>query len=306
MPSESPVKAPHFWNESRAKLCHPAGSHDNRTKERSDAVAGRFWLSSRGDRDDHSARQRDAATGRSRARKASRANAGRPARAATSFVVCTLKPRREGSLVTQLDALLATIVIELAVGMPLLLATHWVEPRAWWRAALLLVAASLCTHPVAWQANVRWLSAWPFEWRALVIELAVTGSRNGRAGGRASAVAAACGRDGCADECRVVHPRTVAGTVVLTGRSATAINHHPLTSPLSASPHNPDHDTDHNRHADHCGRDGQRIEHIGFRSRDDVCVGVAGARFARHHFKKERSRERQPSRHALSPRLRPA
>ncbi len=74
---------------------------------------------------------------------------------------------------TQLDALLLTLVIELVVGMPLLLATRWVERRAWWRAALLLVAASLLTHPFAWRANVAWLSAWPFERRALVIELAV-------------------------------------------------------------------------------------------------------------------------------------
>jgi hypothetical protein len=75
--------------------------------------------------------------------------------------------------VTQLDALMATIAIEVAVGLPLLLATRWVERKDWWRAALALIAASLLTHPFAWKANVERLQAWPFEQRALVIELAV-------------------------------------------------------------------------------------------------------------------------------------
>jgi hypothetical protein len=81
--------------------------------------------------------------------------------------------------VTQLDALLLTLMIEVAVALPLLLATGWMGGKDWWRTALVLVAASLLTHPFAWKANVTWLSAWPFERRALVIELAVAAVETG-------------------------------------------------------------------------------------------------------------------------------
>src|SRR5690606_67494 len=74
---------------------------------------------------------------------------------------------------SQLSALILTLVLELAVAMPLALLTGWVDRASWRRLALLVVAASLLTHPLAWFVNTTFLGV-PFVWRATGIELGVS------------------------------------------------------------------------------------------------------------------------------------
>jgi hypothetical protein len=83
-------------------------------------------------------------------------------------------PSRDGRpvhLVSQLQALLLTLAIEVTVGI--LLLARWGGAVAWRRAALAAAGASLVTHPVAWWANTVGLTAWSFAVRAPVIEIAV-------------------------------------------------------------------------------------------------------------------------------------
>jgi hypothetical protein len=76
--------------------------------------------------------------------------------------------------VTQTHALLLTLGIEGVVGALLV--------RTWWnlrgatlgRAVVVILAASLLTHPFAWTANRQWLTALSFPVRATIIELSVT------------------------------------------------------------------------------------------------------------------------------------
>lgn len=74
---------------------------------------------------------------------------------------------------TQTEALALTLAIEVPVALAWLLAAGWLARRAWWRAALVVIAASLITHPLAWQANRVWLRSWSFWPRATVIEVGV-------------------------------------------------------------------------------------------------------------------------------------
>lgn len=75
---------------------------------------------------------------------------------------------------TQAQALVLTLAIEGVVGTLLL--------RAWWgfrgpsllRAGVVVLAASLLTHPFAWTANRQWLAWLSFPVRATIIELSVT------------------------------------------------------------------------------------------------------------------------------------
>lgn len=70
---------------------------------------------------------------------------------------------------TQAEALGLTLVVEAAVGATL---GRWLaRPR--WQVALTFVAASLCTHPLVWQANERLIGTLAFPARAAVLETAV-------------------------------------------------------------------------------------------------------------------------------------
>lgn len=66
-----------------------------------------------------------------------------------------------------------TVALELPVAFGWFALAGWLERRAWWRGALVVIAASLISHPLAWQANAVWLRGWPFAPRAAVIELTV-------------------------------------------------------------------------------------------------------------------------------------
>ncbi len=74
---------------------------------------------------------------------------------------------------TQPEALGLTVAIELPVAFAWFVLAGWLERSGWWRGALVVVAASLLSHPLAWRANEEWLRAWPFWSRAAVIEVAV-------------------------------------------------------------------------------------------------------------------------------------
>jgi hypothetical protein len=80
-------------------------------------------------------------------------------------------PSPDGRPVTQLQALILTVVIEVPVAI--LLVGQRGRAVAWHRSALAAAGASLVTHPIAWWANTAALAAWPFAARATVIELAV-------------------------------------------------------------------------------------------------------------------------------------
>jgi hypothetical protein len=75
--------------------------------------------------------------------------------------------------VTQLEALALTIGMELPVAFVWFRLAGWLPRDAWWRGVLVVVAVSLISHPLAWQANDRWLRAWSLWPRVTVIELAV-------------------------------------------------------------------------------------------------------------------------------------
>ncbi len=74
---------------------------------------------------------------------------------------------------TQLHALSLTLALEGAVG-GLLLRT-WIGWRghALLRGLLVVLAASLLTHPLAWHANRSWLAGLGFAQRAAIIEVSV-------------------------------------------------------------------------------------------------------------------------------------
>jgi len=74
---------------------------------------------------------------------------------------------------SQLEALGLTIAIEAIVALALLLGARWVPRAELGRTTAMVAAASLLSHPLAWQANTVWLRALPFAERAAVIELAV-------------------------------------------------------------------------------------------------------------------------------------
>lgn len=73
---------------------------------------------------------------------------------------------------SQLQALGLTLLLELPVVLLLARLLGW--PVAWKRLLLLASAASLLTHPFAWE-GLRWLRAWtPDFWpRAVVVEVAI-------------------------------------------------------------------------------------------------------------------------------------
>lgn len=72
---------------------------------------------------------------------------------------------------SQLDALLRTIAIEIPVGLACLyVAGQRVPP---WRAILTIAACSLVTHPFAWWANRQLAQYLAFAPRAAIIEAAV-------------------------------------------------------------------------------------------------------------------------------------
>ena len=76
---------------------------------------------------------------------------------------------------TQLEALVATLVIETAVVLPLLRVLKWAPRGRWWGALPVILAASLLSHPFAWTLIVEmrdWASSY---WaRAIPVELALT------------------------------------------------------------------------------------------------------------------------------------
>jgi len=74
---------------------------------------------------------------------------------------------------TQLGALLRTLGIEGMVGGVLLFAWLGLRGRALGRGVLVVLAASLLTHPLAWTANRSWLMGLSFPVRATIIELTV-------------------------------------------------------------------------------------------------------------------------------------
>lgn len=74
---------------------------------------------------------------------------------------------------SQLEALGLTIAVELVVALALLLATGWIARGDVGRAALVVAAASLLSHPFAWLANTAWLRVLPFSTRAAIIEVTV-------------------------------------------------------------------------------------------------------------------------------------
>lgn len=74
---------------------------------------------------------------------------------------------------SQLEALLLTIVLEIAAAVPFALGLRWVERAQLARAAAVVGAVSLVSHPLAWQANTAWLVGMAFPVRAAIIELAV-------------------------------------------------------------------------------------------------------------------------------------
>jgi len=73
---------------------------------------------------------------------------------------------------TQLHALALTLLLEGLVAAGLL---RWWGQRgwAWGRTVAIVLAASLLTHPLAWQANRSWLRGLPFPVRAAIIEVTV-------------------------------------------------------------------------------------------------------------------------------------
>lgn len=74
---------------------------------------------------------------------------------------------------TQLNALLLTLAVEGAVGAVLLRWWLGLRGASFVRAWMVVLAASLLTHPLAWQANRSWLRGLSFVVRAPIIELAV-------------------------------------------------------------------------------------------------------------------------------------
>ena len=75
---------------------------------------------------------------------------------------------------TQLDALLRTLALELPVG----LACMWLVARAelrvaGWRAPIVVIAASLLTHPFAWWGNKSLVGAMEFWPRVTIVELSL-------------------------------------------------------------------------------------------------------------------------------------
>lgn len=74
---------------------------------------------------------------------------------------------------TQLHALALTLGIEGAVGGLLLGAWLGLRGRTWVRGLVVVLAASLLTHPLAWHANRSWLIGLGFPVRAAIIEGAV-------------------------------------------------------------------------------------------------------------------------------------
>jgi hypothetical protein len=74
---------------------------------------------------------------------------------------------------SQLEALGLTIAIEVVVALAILLGARWLPRAELARAGAIVAAASLLSHPLAWQANTVWLRRLPFAERAAVIEIAV-------------------------------------------------------------------------------------------------------------------------------------
>ena len=75
---------------------------------------------------------------------------------------------------SQLHALLLTLGIEGLVGALLLRVWLGARGAVLGRGVLVVLAASLLTHPLAWQANRVWLRGLGFPLRATIIELSVT------------------------------------------------------------------------------------------------------------------------------------
>lgn len=76
---------------------------------------------------------------------------------------------------TQLEALVATLLIETAVVMPLLRMLKWTPSGRWWAPLPVIFAASLLTHPFAWTLIVEMRGWAPSFWtRAIPVELALT------------------------------------------------------------------------------------------------------------------------------------
>ena len=75
---------------------------------------------------------------------------------------------------TQLQALVATIVLEASLVLPVVKGLDWAPHVRWGRLFIIVAAASLLTHPFAW-GIITGLKPWVanFWVRALPVELAV-------------------------------------------------------------------------------------------------------------------------------------
>jgi len=72
-----------------------------------------------------------------------------------------------------------TLAVELPVALCLLLALRWTERVDVGRAAAVIAAATLLTHPVAWWASVVGLHGWVWSDKAMIIESAVVVAETG-------------------------------------------------------------------------------------------------------------------------------
>ena len=74
---------------------------------------------------------------------------------------------------TQWLALALSLAIEVPAAVAGVLLLRWLPAPAAGRLAVVAAAATLITHPLAWNANIYLRHALPFVWRGLLIESAV-------------------------------------------------------------------------------------------------------------------------------------
>ena len=72
-----------------------------------------------------------------------------------------------------MQALVLTLAVELVVALVLMSALRWLERPQLRRTVLVVIAATLVTHPVAWWASVVGLNGWVWADKATFIETAV-------------------------------------------------------------------------------------------------------------------------------------
>lgn len=73
---------------------------------------------------------------------------------------------------SQLEAMLLSLLVEVPVALIGAALLRWVPVKQLWRLALVAVAATLLSHPLAWAANTHLGGS--FALRATIIEVSVT------------------------------------------------------------------------------------------------------------------------------------